>query len=97
VVTPHATNVVLVGRKDLMSYVLAIIRLFNEGAEEVVVRARGRNICKAVDVVEHLRNLIMKDVQVKTVNIYSEELTTNEGRKKRVSAIEIILTRKPPE
>jgi len=97
VVTPHATNVVLVGRKDLMSYVLAIIRLFNEGAEEVVVRARGRNICKAVDVVEHLRNLIMKDVEVKSVDIYSEELETPQGRKKRVSAIEIVLTRKPPE
>ena len=93
-VSPHATNVVLVGRKDLMSYVLAVIRLFNEGAEEVVVRARGRNICKAVDTVEHLRNLIMKDVVVKNIEIYSEEVETPQGRKKRVSAIEIVLTRK---
>ncbi len=92
-VEPHATNAVLIGRKEVTSYVLAIMRLFSEGAEEVVVKARGRNVCKAVDTVESLRNLFMKDVVIDGVNIYSEEVETPDGKKKRVSAIEIRLKR----
>jgi DNA-binding protein len=95
-VEPQQTNVVLVGRKDVMNYVLAAIRLFNDGAEEVVIRARGLNICKAVDVAETIRNLFMKDTVVKKVEIYSEELE-KDGKKKRVSAIEITLAKEKPK
>lgn len=93
-VEPHAANAVLIGRKDVTNYVLAIMRLFNEGAEEVVVRARGRNVCKAVDTVESLRNLFMKNVEIAGIRIYSEEVESPDGRKRKVSAIEIVL-RKP--
>ncbi len=93
-VQPHQTNVVLIGRKEVMNYVLAAIRLFNEGANEVVIKARGKNICKAVDTVENLRNLFMKNTVIKQVNIYSEELEGPGGKKRRVSAIEIVLARK---
>jgi len=93
---PHPTNAVLIGRKPVMNYVLAAIRLFNqEGVSEVVVRARGKNVCKAVDTVETLRNMFLKDVKVKSINIYSEELVDQEGRKRRVSSIEIIVERSP--
>ncbi|MEB3846874.1 MAG: DNA-binding protein Alba [Desulfurococcales archaeon] len=95
-VEPQPTNVILVGRKDVMNYVLAAIRLFNDGAGEVVFKARGTNICKAVDAAENLRNLFMKDVIVKKVNIYSEELERN-GKKRRVSAIEIVLAKPSQE
>lgn len=93
-VEPHQTNVILVGKKDVMSYVLAAIRLFNDGADEVLVKARGVNICKAVDVVENLKNLFMKNTEVGGVEIYSEELEDPNGKKKRVSAIEIKLVKK---
>ncbi|MEB3807183.1 MAG: DNA-binding protein Alba [Desulfurococcales archaeon] len=93
----HQTNVVYVGRKDVMNYVLAAIRLFSDGAEEVVIRARGTNICKAVDVAENIRNLFMKNTEVAGVNIYSEELEAQGGKKKRVSAIEIKLRKKREE
>ena len=93
-VEPHQTNVVLVGKKDIMNYVLAAIRLFNDGAEEVIIRARGMNICKAVDVAENIKNLFMKNTEVAGVEIYSEELEDPKGKKKRVSAIEIKLVRK---
>ncbi len=92
-VEPQQTNVVLIGRKDVMNYVLAAIRLFNDGAEEVAIKARGANICKAVDVAENIKNLFMKDTFIKNINIYSEELEAQGGRKRRVSAIEIILAR----
>ncbi|MEB3773310.1 MAG: DNA-binding protein Alba [Desulfurococcales archaeon] len=91
---PHPTNAVLVGRKPVMNYVLAALRLFTqEGVSEVVIRARGRNVCKAVDTVETLRHMFMKDLQVKSINIYSEEVSDESGRKRRVSSIEIVVTR----
>lgn len=91
---PHPTNAVLIGRKPVMNYVLAALRLFNqEGVEEVVIRARGRNVCKAVDTVETLRNMFLKDLKVKSINIYSEEVTDEQGRKRRISSIEIVVAR----
>ncbi len=91
---PYQANAVLVGKKDTMNYVLAAIRLFTEGASEVVIRARGRNICKAVDAAERVRSTL-KDVKISDVKIYSEEVEGEDGRKRRVSAIEIVLTRQP--
>ncbi|MEB3779909.1 MAG: RNA-binding protein, partial [Desulfurococcales archaeon] len=41
---------VRIGRKPVMNYVLAILTtLMEQGVNQVVVRARGRNINKAVD------------------------------------------------
>ncbi|MEB3816706.1 MAG: DNA-binding protein Alba [Desulfurococcales archaeon] len=90
---PYQANAVLVGRKDTMNYVLAAIRLFTEGASEVIIKARGKNICKAVDAAERVRSTL-KDVEIRDVKIYSEEIEGEEGRKRRVSAIEIVLTRR---
>ncbi len=91
---PHPTNAVLIGRKPVMNYVLAALRLFNqEGVDEVVVRARGKNICKAVDTVETLKHMFLKDLQVKSINIYSEEVQDDQGRKRRISSIEIVVAR----
>ncbi len=90
---PHPTNAVLIGRKDTKNYVLAVLKLFTEGVEEVVIRARGRNICKAVDTAELVRSTYMKDVKVKDVKIGSEEITDESGRRRRVSTIEIVLVK----
>lgn len=86
---------VLIGRKPVTNYVMAVLKLFqSDGVDEVIVRARGRNICKAVDTVEHVKNLILKDVQIKDIRIGSEELPDEQtGRKRRVSTIEIVLVR----
>ncbi len=94
-VEPQSVNVVNVGRKHVTNYVMAILKLFQEdGVDEVIVRARGQNICKAVDAVEHLKNLILKDVKIKSIKIGSEWLQDDRtGKKKRVSVIEIVLTR----
>lgn len=95
-VTPHQTNAILIGRKPVMNYVMAALRLFNnEDLEEVVIKARGRNVCKAVEAVEMLKNLVMKGrVEVKDVKIYSEEVVDEEGKKRRVASIEIVVVRK---
>lgn len=95
--TPHPANAVLVGRKEVNNYVLAVIRLFSEGAEEVIIRARGKNICKAVDTAERVRNMYMKNIVVKDVKIGSEEIVDEGGRRRTVSTIEIILAKAPEE
>ena len=90
---PYQANAVLVGRKPTMNYVLAAIRLFTEGAGEVILKARGANISKAVDVAERIRRVFLKDVVVKDVRIDSEEVSDQEGRTRRVPIIEIVLAR----
>jgi len=87
-------NTVFVGRKPVLNYVLACITLFRGDAEEVVVKARGRAISRAVDVVEVIRNRFMPDVKVKEIKIGTEEITSEEeNRTTNVSTIEIVLTR----
>ncbi|BAA80837.2 DNA-binding protein Alba [Aeropyrum pernix K1] len=91
-IEPQKPNTILVGRKPTINYVMAALKLLNEeGAPEVVIKARGRNICNAVDTVEMLKNLFIKNLVIKKVNIYSESLDS-EGKKK-VSAIEIVVAK----
>jgi len=81
-------NVVLVGQKPLMAYVLAIVtQLSNNG--EVIVKARGKVISKAVDVCEISRNKFAKDVQISEIKIGTDEVEAREGGKINVSTIEI--------
>ena len=86
-------NVVYVGKKDAMSYVLAAITQFNNGASEIAIKARGRMISRAVDVAEIVRNKFLTDVKIKAITTSTEEMTSEDGRKSKVSAIEIVLSR----
>ena len=45
-------NIIFVGKKPAMSYVMAVVTQFSSGADEVHIRARGRAISRAVDVAE---------------------------------------------
>jgi DNA-binding protein len=95
--TPRTTqsneNIVLIGKKPVMNYVVACLTFFNSGSKKVVVKARGRAISRAVDTVELLRRAFLKDVQLQGINISTEEVTRGEGQKANVSAVEITLTR----
>jgi len=87
-------NHVHIGKKSPMSYVLAVITQFNNGAPEVVIRARGLSISRAVDVAEIVRNRFMPDIKVKSITTKTEELISErDGRKSLVSCIEITLSR----
>jgi DNA-binding protein len=86
-------NVVYIGRKPVMSYVLAIITYFNTPeAKEVVLKARGRAITTAVDVAEITRRRFMEKIQVTDISIGTEEVTEEGGRTRAVSTIEITLS-----
>ena len=92
---PAATNVILVGKKPVMNYVMATLTLLHQGVPEIVIKARGRAISKAVDAVEIVRSRFLPDrVEVKDIRIGSQVLTTGEGRQSRVSTIEIVLARR---
>ena len=87
-------NVVFVGNKPPMNYVTAIIAQFNSGdSDEVILKARGSAICRAVDAAEITRNRFMSDVTVKDIVVGTESLTNEEGRTSNVSSIEITLRR----
>jgi len=86
-------NVIYVGNKPPMNYVLAAITQLNSGANQVAIKARGRAISRAVDVAEIVRRRFVTDAQIKDVKIYTEELTNEEGNKINVSCIEIYLAR----
>ncbi len=49
-------DVVFVGNKPVMNYVLAVVTQFNSGAKDVRIMARGRAISRAVDVAEVSRS-----------------------------------------
>jgi DNA-binding protein len=94
-------NVIFMGGKPFMNYVNAVVMQFTaRGAREVVLKARGKFISRAVDVAEVVRNRILKDkgIGVKKIDISSEgfEKTGDDGRVRNVSVsiIEITLARK---
>jgi len=84
-------NVIFVGKKPTMSYVLAVMTQFDRN-KEVFVKARGRSISRAVDVVEAVRNKFMKDAKP-SIRIGTEVVTDSEGRRLNISTIEIALSR----
>lgn len=86
-------NVVFVGKKGAMGYVLAVVTQFNNGAKEVAIKARGKLISRAVDVAEIVRNRFMPDAKLKDIIIATEELTSEDGSMNKVSAIEITLSK----
>ncbi len=62
------------------------------GAEEVVVKARGKFIAKAVDISEvAMKRFLEEKVKADKILINSEEFTNKEGRQVRVSTIEIYI------
>lgn len=87
-------NVVLVGRKPAMNYVLACITLFQGRTNEVVVKARGRAISRAIDVAEIMRRRFLTGLKVKGIKIGTEQITPAEsGTPTNVSTIEITLSK----
>ena len=76
-----------------MSYVIAVITEFEQGAKTVTLKARGRAISRAVDAAEITRNRFLKDATVENISIDTEEVESKEGDSRNVSSIEIVLTK----
>jgi DNA-binding protein len=86
-------NTVFVGNKPVMNYVLAVVTQFNNGAEEVAIKARGKAISRAVDTAEISLNRFLEGIEKKDIITSTEIIDTDTG-KTNVSSIEIILANK---
>jgi len=85
-------NVVFIGNKALMNYVLAVVKEFNSGAAEVTIKARGRAISRAVDVAEVSKNRFLQEARIKDIKTDTEKVTSEKGEFS-VSTIEIVMSR----
>jgi DNA-binding protein len=83
------SNTVFIGRKPVLNYVLACMTLFKSGHEEIIVKARGQSISRAVDVVEVLKNRFMPNAEVTKIEISTELVQSEERGTSNVSAIGI--------
>jgi archaea-specific DNA-binding protein len=91
-----ADNTIFIGTKPFMNYVTAVVMQFTtKNAPEVVLKARGKFISRAVDVAEvSTKRFLEGQVEVKNIGINSEEFQNKEGRRVRVSTIELTVGRK---
>ncbi|MFH7880524.1 MAG: DNA-binding protein Alba [Candidatus Aenigmatarchaeota archaeon] len=91
--TTQQENVVFIGKKPTMSYVLAVITQFTNGQKEVHIKARGRSISRAVDVAQIIQRRFMPDVKIKKIDLGTEEREVEGKGKVNISTIDIVLTR----
>ena len=100
-------HVVFVGPKPFMNvikfqnliamlYVTGVVMQFTtQGADEVVIKGRGKFITRCVDISEvATKRFLEGKIELKDIKIDSEEFENKEGKQVRVSTIEISLVKK---
>jgi DNA-binding protein len=90
-----ADNSIFVGNKPFMNYVTAVVMQFTvKNADEVIIKARGKFISRAVDVAEVASKRFLEgQAEIDDIQIDSEEFTNKDGKDVRVSTIEITLVK----
>lgn len=90
-------HVLYIGRKPVMSYVLALMAHFNSAdVKTATLKARGRAINTAVDVVEITRRQLLPTVQVDDIEVGTEIMPEETGRHRPVSTIAIHISLAEP-
>ena len=84
-------DLVIMGIKPVMNYVVACLTLFNDGNETVRIRARGKHINKAVDTVQLLKRVFLRDLIIRKTKIGTDLLIRDDGNEAKVSTIEIVI------
>ncbi len=89
-------NSIFIGGKPFMNYVTSVVMQFTtKNADEVIVKARGKFISRAVDVAEvSTKRFLNEQAEISDIKIDSEEFKNKEGKDVRVSTIEIVLRKK---
>ena len=86
-------NVIYVGTKPIMTYVTATLTQLS-GQPTVTIKARGKRITQAVDVSQMIvKRMNSVGYIVSDVRIASDSLTSQDGRQRNVSTIEIDITK----
>ncbi|MEK6843436.1 MAG: DNA-binding protein Alba [Candidatus Micrarchaeota archaeon] len=86
-------NIIYVGKKDTMAYVLAVISQLNQGIPEIHVKARGRSISKAVDITQIVKNRFMPNMLIKSIDVSTEDVASDDGRMSKVSSMDITISK----
>ena len=88
-------NTVFVGDKPFMNYVTSVVVQFSsKEAQEVLIKARGRFINRAVDIAEVVKNKFLQNlIDTKKIEIDTEEFISDQGKEVGVSTIKITLSR----
>ena len=85
-------NTVYIGKKETMNYVMAVVTQFNSGSKEVVIKARGRSMSKAIDVAEITKNRFVQNAEIVEMKSDTEQVErTGEEGTANVSSLEITL------
>ena len=90
---PIPPDTILVGKKPVMAYATAIMMHYQSGAKILTIRARGRAISRAVDVVEVVRRRFFAGkMRVNEVTIGTQAIGEG-GDTRNVSTIDIKIER----
>ena len=66
-----------------------------QNAKSLVIKARGKFIARAVDIIEVVRNRFLEDqLTIKDIKIGSEQFENREGKQVRVRTIEVYVDKK---
>lgn len=84
-------SIIYIGSKPTMNYILAVVTQINHGASSIILKARWRAINHAVDVAEIVMNNFIPELDVKNIEIATEEVTERNGFSTNVSLIQIEL------
>lgn len=87
----NTKDAIFIGKKPLMTYVTSAILQLSE-LPSISIKARGHSIGLAVDVVQVLQRKT-KIFEVGKIKIDSESLSSQDGRQRNVSTIEIPIKR----
>ena len=86
-------NVIFVGVKPIMTYVTATLTQLSS-EPTVTIKARGKRITQAVDVSQMIvKRMDTVGYNVSDVRIASDSLTSQDGKQRNVSTIEIDITK----
>jgi DNA-binding protein len=92
-VTDKNDGIVFIGGKPFMNYVTSVIMQLSH-SKEILLKARGKYISKAVDVAQVSTRRLIKDAKVSKVTIDSQEFDNRNKQQIRVSTIEIAIQKK---
>ena len=86
-------NVIFVGVKPIMTYVTATLTQLSS-EPTVTIKARGKRITQAVDVSQMIvKRMDTVGYKVSDVRIASDSLTSQDGKQRNVSTIEIDISK----
>jgi len=85
-------NVIIIGKKPMSRYIITLQTLMAKRVPEIIVKARGNAIVKAINLAEFAKRVhnINYELKVKTEE-FTDEATS---RKRFVSAVEILIKAK---